>query len=67
MLSNTESAREARARRSAIRQGYTVVKYRENSRWYQQYGPYALASASTNTLHSWGLHLDELEKWLADG
>ena len=43
-------------RRRARHQGLTLVKFRETSQWYWQYGPYALTDAD-NRLVAWGLEL----------
>lgn len=56
---------ESTLRGRARRQGLSVIKYRPTSRWYQQYGPYALADA-TNTLVAYGIaDLDKLARELA--
>ena len=44
-------------RRAAVR-GLRLITYRDNSRWFAQYGPYALADVSTNALIVSGLELD---------
>ena len=63
MLTQTDSAREARARRAAHRQDLIVSKVREGSRWFYQYGPF-MVSDLNNCLVSYGHDLDTLEKYL---
>ena len=42
-----------------------LIKYRENSRWYHQYGPYALTDPETsNCLVAWGMDLETVEREL---
>ena len=53
---------ESRLRRRATREGLRLTKFRESSRYYHQYGPYALIDADTNFLVAYGLHLDEVEE-----
>ena len=50
--------RESAVRRKAARRHWRVVKYRENSKWYAQYGPYALAD-ERNAIRHYGLDLSE--------
>ena len=51
----------AQIRRSAHRAGYRVVKIRDTSRDYAQYGPYALVDVATNGIVASGLaDLDEV-------
>jgi hypothetical protein len=38
----TEGISESAVRHKAHRRRWSLVKYRENSRWFYQYGPYAL-------------------------
>ena len=45
---------ETQLRRRARAEGLTLIKYRDRSRWYAQYGPYALADES-NCLVAYGL------------
>lgn len=47
-------------RRRARAQGLELVKYRPSSRWYAQYGPYALVEQSTNCLEAYGLSREEV-------
>jgi hypothetical protein len=51
---------ESQLRRRARTQGMKLIKYRERSRWYQQYGPYALAD-ERNHIVAWGMGLDAVE------
>lgn len=53
---------ENRLRRRAAREGLRLMKLRESSRYYHQYGPYALVDPNTNYLVAYGLHLDEVEE-----
>ncbi|MCX2712042.1 hypothetical protein [Mycolicibacterium sp. J2] len=50
---------ESKLRKIASRQGLRLVKYRESSRWFSQYGPYALADEG-NCLVASGLQIDQL-------
>ena len=59
--SKTESARVQRLRRKAAKDGLQVIKYRESSRWYWQYGPFGLKDAN-NYLTAWGTDLEDLEE-----
>jgi hypothetical protein len=54
---------ESQLRRRARAEGVTLIKYRENSRWYTQYGPYALADQA-NCLVAYGLSLDDVNREL---
>jgi hypothetical protein len=54
---------ESQLRRRYHAEGLRVIKYRENSRWYAEYGPYALAD-ETNCLVAYGLSIDGLEREL---
>lgn len=55
---------ESRVRRRAVREGLCLMKLRESSRHYHQYGPYALVDPGTNFLVAYGLELDEVEEQL---
>jgi hypothetical protein len=57
---------ESQLRRRACAEGSTRIKYREASRWYPQYGPYALADQA-NCLAAYGLSLDDIERELGGG
>ena len=50
-----QAAREARMRRIAAATGLQLIKYRDSSRWFNQYGPYALADRQTNVMVAWGI------------
>lgn len=50
----SERAAEQRARRAAMARGYRLLKFPARHRHHQQYGPYALASASNNWMVAWG-------------
>jgi hypothetical protein len=56
---------ETQLRRRARAQDLTLIKYRENSRWYSEYGPYALVDPSSNCLVAFGIDLDAVERELA--
>jgi hypothetical protein len=51
---------EAQLRRQARRAGLRVVRFGERSRWYWQYGPYALVDAETDGIVVYGLDADGL-------
>ena len=55
---------ESRLRRRAVREGLRLTKFRESSRWYSTYGPYALVDPETEFLVAYGLDLDEVEEQL---
>ena len=56
------TAQERRIRRLLARENRALVKYREDSRWYLQYGPYAVVDEQTTGLIDWGIHdLETLE------
>ena len=57
---------ETGIRRKAIRKGYRLTKIREVSCWFDHYGPYMLADASTNGVLVHSLTLEEAEEWLAN-
>ena len=61
MSNNTE----CQMRRRAAREGLRLMKLRESSRHYHQYGPYALVDRSTNFFVAYGLDLDQVEEQLA--
>lgn len=54
---------ESAVRRKAARRLWRLVKYRESSRWYAQYGPYALVDERNAIRHS-GLDLAEASELL---
>ena len=56
------TAQERRVRRLLAQDNRALVKYREDSRWYRQYGPYAVVDEQTTGLVEWGIDdLDALE------
>ena len=55
---------ESQMRRRAVKDGLYLTKFRESSRWYNTYGPYALVDPGTNFLVAYGLDLDEVEEQL---
>ncbi len=54
-------------RREAQKQGMRVSKVSERSRDYWQYGPFALADASTGLLVAYGMDLDQVAAELSCG
>jgi hypothetical protein len=52
---------ETQLRRRARAEGLTLIKYRPNSRWYAQYGPYALADENNNLI-AWGMERAVVER-----
>ena len=58
--SDSVRATEARARRLLAKDGQSLVKFRTDSRWYAQYGPYGIRDDYMNALVAHGLTLDEL-------
>jgi hypothetical protein len=51
-------------RRKAARRGYKLTKLRQDSRWYNECGPFILADASTNGAVQTGLTADEVNEYL---
>jgi hypothetical protein len=61
------AARVRRLRRVAAADGLRLIKYRDGSRWFNQYGPYALVDVSTDVMVAWGLpDLAAVERELTD-
>jgi hypothetical protein len=56
---------ESQLRRHARSEGLRLIKYRETSRWYTQYGPYALADQANN-LVAYGPDLGDVDRELSD-
>ena len=54
---------ENAVRRKAFRRLWRVVKYRENSKWYPQYGPYALVD-ERNAIRDHSLTMAEANELL---
>ncbi|OBA81770.1 hypothetical protein A9W99_13710 [Mycobacterium sp. 1164966.3] len=54
---------DSQLRRRAHAKGLRLIKYRERSQWYAQYGPYALAD-DNNCLVAYGMSADALEREL---
>ncbi len=63
MKKPTRQISESAVRRKATRRLWRVVKYRENSKWYAQYGPYALVDEH-NAIRHHGLGLHEASELL---
>ena len=61
-----KSPSESAVRRKAVRKGYRLTKIREGCCWFDQYGPYMLADASTKGALVHGLTLEEANYWLAN-
>lgn len=55
---------ESQWRYRAYRRGLRLVKYKQTSAAYQQYGPYALVDQTTNRLAVTGLDADAVEREL---
>ena len=53
---------ESQLRRRAAREGLRLTKFRESSRDYYPYGPYALVDAQTNFLVAYGLDLPDVRE-----
>ncbi|KUI16922.1 hypothetical protein AU193_22315 [Mycobacterium sp. GA-1285] len=56
---------ERALRRRAHAQGLKLVKYRQDSRWFGDYGPYALADQN-GCLVAWGLDVEDVAMALAE-
>ena len=61
---NTKTPSDNALRRKAARQGYRLVKIRELSSWYAQYGPFMISDASTNRAVQYGMNAEEVNEWL---
>jgi hypothetical protein len=57
---------ESALRRKAFRRGYRLTKLRENSRWFNEHGPYMIARLSTNGLEVSHMTLQEAAEWIAN-
>lgn len=55
---------EAQWRYRAYRKGLRLVKYKQTSSAYQQYGPYALVDQGTNRVAVTGLDAEGVERVL---
>lgn len=53
---------ESQLRRRAAREGLRLTKFRESSRDYHPYGPYALVDTQTNFLVAYGLDLSDVQE-----
>ena len=60
---NTKTPSDSALRRKARRRGLKITKLRENSRWYNEYGPLMIADAGTNGALQ-GMTLDEAVDWV---
>lgn len=54
---------ESQLRGRARAEGLTLIKYRETSRWYDQYEPYAIADQA-KYLVAYGLDLEDVDREL---
>ena len=61
---NTESVSEGTVRQKAARRLWKLTKFNERSRWFYQYGPYAL-SDERNMMVNHGLSLKEADEILS--
>lgn len=55
---------ESQWRYRAYRKGLRLVKYRQDSAAYRQYGPYALVDQSTNQITALSLDAEAVERAL---
>lgn len=51
---------ESTLRRRALRHGERLIKVRENSRHYMQFGPYMLVDLQTNAVTAAGMELGDI-------
>lgn len=51
---------ERALRKRAARQQLKLVKFRQDSRWFNQYGPFALADSATGYIEVSGLTLGDV-------
>lgn len=58
---------ESQWRYRAYREGLRLVKYKQSSPAYQQYGPYALVDQATNRVTVAGLDAEGVERELFPG
>jgi hypothetical protein len=61
-MTTTQSVTELRRRARA--EGLTLIKYRESSRWYHDYGPYALIDAVSNCVVARGMDREAVAREL---
>ena len=61
---NNQTPTDTALRRKAARQGYKLIKIREASRWFNQYGPFMIADATTNCAVQYGMTAEEVNGWL---
>lgn len=54
---------DSQLRHHARAEGLRLIRYSERSRWYHQYGPYALAD-ETNCLVAYGMGAEAVEREL---
>ncbi len=54
---------ERRLRRRLVVEGFRLWKIRDNSRYYPEYGPYAVLDNSTNMVLVSGADLDQVKTW----
>lgn len=64
-MSTTSVISERQVRREAARQGYSVWKVRDGSRWFCEYGPFSLLEVQTNGMVQCGCTLEEIHQFLA--
>lgn len=55
---------ESQWRYRASRRGLRLVKYKQDSTAYEQYGPYALVDRTTNRMAATGLDAEAVEREL---
>lgn len=55
---------ESQLRSRARAEGLRLIKYRERSRWYVQYGSYALAD-DANCLVAYGMSAEDIDRKLS--
>jgi hypothetical protein len=60
--SNAERAQIGRINRRLAKEGQTLRKIRDDSRWFAQYGPFQIVDDRTTAMLAYGItDLDELE------
>jgi hypothetical protein len=61
---NNKTPSDNSLRRKARGQGYRLIKIRENSRLYAQYGPFLISDATTNCAVQCAMTAHEVNAWL---
>jgi hypothetical protein len=63
--SETRQPSVSALRRKAARREYKLTKLRENSRWFNSYGPFMIVDPYTNSIILSSMTLQEAADWIA--